>query len=181
VDTFGDGKSLRQRQINDRQPWSDERVSALIPKSELSTRRCRDKGRSVEPLAGAWIAHSRVAHHVGIPTAAVAASSEGSVKVIVCGNGERIAALGDKSSRQAPSTCDFAYEVTTVQIGLSFTERQLVRGISLEGIADVKVGATVIGARVVSDLPNLCSATVAPSRRILLVLHVRPNVVDIEG
>src|SRR5207253_9920857 len=114
----------------------------------------RDKCRCVVSLARTWIYDSVRPHDIWEPAAAVAASSESCVKVIVSRNSKRIPALGDKSSRQAPSTCDFAYEVTTVQIGLSFTERQLVRGPSLESIADVKVGATVIGARVVRDLPD---------------------------
>ena len=161
VETFLEAESLRQGQVNNRQPWSPEVIPAFVAELEqrswICWARCRGacKRRSIKPL-GASFGSINFAHNVGEPIAPIvdvapgsgaadAAAGNGLIQVSIHHHCERISALRNEGSRDAPSAYEYIYHLAAVEKPLALTKWKLVRGISLEGDGNVKIGIAVIG------------------------------------
>ena len=168
---------LSQGQVDYTEAWPTHSISTLRPEGEGGFIRMRE-GSRVEIVARRNIGKG-VADSVEIKCAVVA-----TLRVVIwaaVNDSEGISTLLDERSRDSPPARDNVRYFIMVEILLVLPERQLVGDDALEGVWDVKVGIAVVGPRVIPDLPALRAAAAAPSRRILLVQEVRPDVVDLKG
>src|SRR3984957_7605035 len=178
--------ALRQRQVNIRQFWPEERVSASKPERPVGLHGWGLKGSIVEPAlqreggiavvgAGPWLG-GHTCNGVGKNIASLRIVVNTAVQYR-----ERGAALVDKRPRHAPSANYSVNDSIVVQEGLTLAKRKFVYRRPFERLRDVEVRVGVVTGGIVSALPSLLPGGAAPSGRVLVIQHMRPGVVDIEG
>jgi hypothetical protein len=132
-------ETLRQRNIKYRQAGATQIVSAVG--TEGSRRRVGERirvkirtRRDVRERIANFVEKPYAAAIVVIGRAALRAAAIYGIK-----HRERVAALMDKCSGQAPTAGDGVHNVVAVEVGLSFAEWQFVSDDALEGVRDVEV------------------------------------------
>src|SRR5258708_17163528 len=172
-----EAEALGQRQIHNREARPAQRVSA--GSAEGAVCGVLKGGRiEIESMLNVY-ARKGVADSVEIPHATAA------LRIVVCGVGiincERIAALGDECSCNAPSSDRKVGNGVAMEESLALPKGKVVRDQAFESVRDIKVRIAIVGVGIVSDLPALTASAAAPSGGVLIIQEVRPYVVDLHG
>jgi len=172
---FPEVETLGQGQVHDGQAGAAKIVAAKGAEG-AGSRVC--KGIGIDVSASGNV-RERIADFVEIPDAIVGAL--GTTAIAAVPDGERIAALDNESAGETPTANQSIFHGAAMEILFIAAKRQLIGSEAFQGVRDIKIGIAVVQLGIVADLPRLIATAATPSRRVLIIQEVGPDIVGLQG